>query len=175
MPRRHNYRIELAWTGDRGTGTSSYGAYGRDHDIRGPGKPPIKGSSDANFRGDAARWNPEELLVASLSACHQLWYLHLCAAAGVVISAYEDRAEGVMIEEAGGEGQFESVVLRPRVTISASSDAALAERLHEAAHEKCFIARSVAFPLPPRAVDPTRRRRRVTGVVASLDVSKQDC
>lgn len=145
MARRHSYQIELAWTGNRGSGTSSYGEYGRDHEVRAPGKSPIPGSSDPSFRGDAARWNPEELLVASLSACHQLWYLHLCADAGVVVTAYEDHAEGVMVEADGGEGQFESVVLRPRVTIGAESDAALAERLHQTAHEKCFIARSVAF------------------------------
>jgi organic hydroperoxide reductase OsmC/OhrA len=147
MGRQHRYEIRVVWTGDRGTGTSSYTAYGRDHEIQGPGKPPIPGSSDPSFRGDAARWNPEELLVASLSTCHQLWYLHLCADAGVIVIAYEDRAEGVMVEEAGGAGQFANVVLRPRVTISPESDAALAERLHKVAHEKCFIARSVAFPV----------------------------
>ncbi len=147
MPRQHIYRLELVWTGNRGTGTSGYAAYGRDHDIKGAGKPTIPGSSDPGFRGDRERWNPEELLLASLSACHQLWYLHLCADAGVIVTAYEDRPEGVMIEEAGGEGQFTSVVLRPRVTISPSSDPALAERLHHDAHEKCFIARSMAFPV----------------------------
>jgi organic hydroperoxide reductase OsmC/OhrA len=145
MGRRHRYGVHIAWIGDLGSGTSSYAAYSRNHEVRAPGKPTIPGSSDPSFRGDAARWNPEELLVASLSACHKLWYLHLCADAGVVVTAYQDLAEGVMVEEAGGEGQFEQVVLRPRVTISPASDAALAKRLHEMAHEKCFIARSMAF------------------------------
>jgi organic hydroperoxide reductase OsmC/OhrA len=147
MPRRHRYEVEVVWTGNRGSGTSSYSAYGREHEMRVAGKQVIAGSSDPMFRGDAARWNPEDLLVASLSACHKLWYLHLCADAGVVVTAYEDRAEGIMIEQDGGEGQFESVVLRPRVTISAASNAELAARLHKAAHDKCFIARSVSFPV----------------------------
>jgi organic hydroperoxide reductase OsmC/OhrA len=145
MSRRHTYTADVVWTGNRGEGTSSYRAYGRDHEIRSEGKAPILGSSDPHFRGDAARWNPEETLVASLSACHQLWYLHLCAVAGVVVTAYEDRAEGVMLEEDDGAGQFERVTLRPRVTITAASDAALAARLHHDAHAKCFVARSVNF------------------------------
>jgi organic hydroperoxide reductase OsmC/OhrA len=147
MARNHRYEVELTWTGDRGTGTSGYTAYARDCKIRVPGKPPILGSSDPAFRGDVRRWNPEELLVASLSACHQLWYLHLCADAGIVVMTYEDRALGVMAEEDGGEGQFVSVVLRPLVTISAGSDPDLAKHLHQAAHVKCFIARSVSFPV----------------------------
>jgi organic hydroperoxide reductase OsmC/OhrA len=151
MP-RHTYRAKLRWTGDRGTGTSDYRAYGRDHELGGDGKPAIPGSSDPRFRGDAARWNPEELVVASLSACHQLWYLHLCADAGVVVTAYEDDPEGVVAEEAPGVGQFERVTLRPKVTIAPGSDAEEARRLHAAAHEKCCIARSMAFPV---AHEPT--------------------
>jgi organic hydroperoxide reductase OsmC/OhrA len=147
VSRQHRYEVEVSWTGNCGSGTSGYKAYGRDHEVRAPGKPPIKGSADASFRGDATRWNPEELLVASLSACHKLWYLHLCADAGVVVTAYDDLAEGVMVEEEGGEGQFASVVLRPRVTLGPGSDPELAARLHKAAHEKCFIARSVSFPV----------------------------
>jgi len=147
--RRHTYEIELAWTGNKGTGTSDYTAYGREHMLNATGgKPPIPGSSDPQFRGNADRWNPEELLVASLSACHQLWYLHLAADAGVVVVGYEDRPRGEMVEEEpGGAGQFERVTLRPRVTVTAESDTELAARLHAAAHEKCFVARSVNFPV----------------------------
>jgi organic hydroperoxide reductase OsmC/OhrA len=152
MPRKHRYEVEVVWTGNCGSGTSAFTTYDRDHELRVPGKPVIAGSSDQTFRGDTARWNPEELLVASLSACHKLWYLHLCADAGVVVTSYVDKAEGIMIEEDGGEGQFAGVVLRPQVTISSKSDAGLAKRLHEAAHEKCFIARSVAFPVTHEAV-----------------------
>ena len=105
MAKEHVYRLAVAWTGNRGTGTSGYTAYGREHEIRVEGKPPLPGSSDPAFRGDPARWNPEELLVASLSACHMLWYLHLCAEAGVVVTDYVDRATGIMVEPKSGSRQ----------------------------------------------------------------------
>lgn len=144
--REHAYFATVRWTGNRGEGTASYRSYARDHVIESEGKPAIAGSSDPHFRGDAARWNPEELLVASLSACHQLWYLHLCAEAGIMVAAYEDRAEGVMVEQADGGGAFAKVTLHPRVTIGAG-DAQLARELHHRAHALCFIARSVNFPV----------------------------
>ncbi|MBO1326131.1 OsmC family protein [Acetobacter sp. TBRC 12305] len=144
---RHTYTVKVVWTGNTGEGTAQYRGYSRDHVILAEGKPPIDGSSDPAFRGDASRWNPEELLVASLSACHKLWYLGLCAQAGVVVLAYEDEAEGSMVEQADGAGQFTAVELRPRVTISATSDTAKATALHQQAHAMCFIARSVNFPL----------------------------
>jgi organic hydroperoxide reductase OsmC/OhrA len=148
MAKTHHYPIVVEWTGNTGTGTSGYRDYERRHEISaGTGKPPIPGSSDPNFRGDPARWNPEELLVASLSACHQLWYLHLCAAAGIVVLAYIDHAEGVMEETADGAGSFERVILRPHVAVAAGSDMEKARELHHAAHAKCFIANSVNFPV----------------------------
>jgi organic hydroperoxide reductase OsmC/OhrA len=149
--KRHRYSVFLRWTGNQGRGTTSYRAYSRAHELSAEGKPVIDGSSDPAFRGDVARWNPEELLVASLSACHQLWYLHLCADAGIFVTAYEDEAEGVMVEHGDGAGQFECVVLRPRVTVAAGADAKKARELHHAAHQKCFIARSVNFPVTHEA------------------------
>ncbi len=143
--KQHRYAVTVTWTGNTGTGTSTYRGYDRAHTLSAPGKPPIAGSSDPAFRGDPARWNPEELLLASLSACHKLWYLGLCAQAGIVVTAYEDAAEGSMTEEPSGAGQFTAVTLRPRVTISAESDAARAMELHREAHAFCFIARSVNF------------------------------
>jgi organic hydroperoxide reductase OsmC/OhrA len=145
----HHYEAKVTWTGNTGTGTSGYRAYERAHELTAPGqpKPAIPGSSDPAFRGDRARWNPEELLVASLAACHQLWYLHLCADAGIVVTAYEDHAEGTMSETADGGGQFTSVTLRPVVTVAPGADEALAKSLHERAHALCFIARSVRFPV----------------------------
>ena len=93
----------------------------------------LRGSADPAYRGDAGRHNPEDLLVAALSACHMLWYLHLCSAAGVVVTAYEDSADGVMqTHPPGGEGEFTRVTLRPRVTITPESDAETAARLHAA-------------------------------------------
>jgi organic hydroperoxide reductase OsmC/OhrA len=133
----------------RGTDKAvSFRNHNRSYQINSPGKPSIPGSSDPVFRGDASRWNPADLFLPSLSACHQLWYLGLCASAGIVVLAYEDAAEGMMIEEeAGGAGQFVQVTLRPRVTLAAGSDKEKAQALHHSAHENCFIARSVNFPV----------------------------
>jgi organic hydroperoxide reductase OsmC/OhrA len=145
--KEHQYSVRITWTGNLGSGTSSYRSYSRAHRIDAAGKQPIDGSSDPSFRGDPAYWNPEELLVASLSACHKLWYLGLCAEAGVVVLKYEDSAVGFMEEEATGAGQFTSVVLTPIVTLKAGSDVETARALHHTAHEKCFIARSMNFPV----------------------------
>lgn len=145
--KRHSYTIQVEWTGNRGSGTSSYRAYARSHAIAAPGKASIAGSSDPAFLGDAAGWNPEELLVASLSACHQLWYLHLCAEAGIVVQAYRDEPVGTMQEQPDGAGEFESVTLRPHAVLAPGSDAAKARALHDTAARMCFIARSVAFPV----------------------------
>ncbi|MGC9947105.1 MAG: OsmC family protein [Bryobacteraceae bacterium] len=144
----HHYSVTVTWTGNTGTGTASYRSYERRYEISaGTRKPTIPGSSDPAFRGDPERWNPEELLVASISACHKLWYLHLCAEAGIVVLAYTDHAEGEMEETADGSGRFRRAILRPQVTITANSDMAKAHELHAAAHAKCFIANSVNFPV----------------------------
>jgi organic hydroperoxide reductase OsmC/OhrA len=148
MTKTHHYVVTVEWTGNTGTGTSGYRGYERRHEIRGADrKPPIPGSSDAAFRGDAARWNPEELLVAALAACHKLWYLHLCADAGIAVVAYVDRAEGIMTEDADGSGRFERVTLRPTITLAPGSDAEKARALHDDAQRKCFVANSVNFPV----------------------------
>ncbi|AOB30055.1 peroxiredoxin [Bordetella sp. H567] len=147
----HKYQVQVRWTGNRGSGTSGYGAYGRDHVIRADGKPEIAGSADPAFRGDARRWNPEDLLVASASACHKLWYLHLCADAGIVVLDYVDNAEGTMAE---APGRFTAIVLRPDVVIGAGGDPDEAKRLHHVAHGKCYIANSVNFPI---TCEPTIR------------------
>jgi organic hydroperoxide reductase OsmC/OhrA len=145
--REHRYVVALTWTGNLGSGTSGYRDYSRNYEIGADGKPVILGSADPAFRGDRSRWNPEELLVASLAACHKLWYLHLAAEAGIIVTAYADRAEGVMEVGRDGAGKFTTVVLRPTVTVVAGSDIELARTLHKPAHEKCFIANSVNFPV----------------------------
>jgi organic hydroperoxide reductase OsmC/OhrA len=147
MAREHHYAVEVEWTGNRGGGTLDYRAYGRDHVVSAPGKPAIAGSSDPVFRGDATRWNPEELLVASVSQCHMLWYLHLAADSGIAVLDYRDAAEGVMVETPEGGGCFATIVLKPQVVIAAGGDRAQALALHDVAHEKCFIANSVNFPV----------------------------
>jgi organic hydroperoxide reductase OsmC/OhrA len=142
----HKYSVSVQWTGNKGSGTSGYREYGRNHVIRAGNKPDILGSSDSAFLGDAARWNPEDLLIASVSACHQLWYLHLCADAGIAVLDYVDNAEGTMLDSPQ-LGRFSQIVLRPSVIIREGDDRGLAERLHHAAHEKCYVANSVNFPI----------------------------
>jgi organic hydroperoxide reductase OsmC/OhrA len=147
MPRTHTYEVAVEWTGNTGTGTSGYRDYERSHVVRAEGRPAIDGSADRVFRGSAERWNPEQLLVAALSQCHLLSYLHVAADSGVVVVAYADEAVGTMAEDGKGGGAFTEVVLRPRVTVA---DAAMADRAHaahERAHELCFIASSVNFPV----------------------------
>lgn len=143
----HHYAVELRWTGNRGTGTSGYTAYGRDHEVSAAGKPGLAGSSDPVFRGDAGRWNPEELLVAALSQCHLLAYLHECAKAGVVVTAYTDAPTGTMRTDTDGGGHFTEVTLHPAVTVAAPEMAGRAQALHDEAHHHCFIASSVNFPV----------------------------
>jgi organic hydroperoxide reductase OsmC/OhrA len=145
----HHYATHLSWTGNTGEGTATYKSYRRDFTVASNAKPPIAGSSDPAFRGDPGRYNPEELLVASLSSCHMLWYLHLCSVNGIVVLSYSDDATGTMEENPDGSGQFTGVRLNPYVTVASSESESLqkAEALHEEAHHLCFIARSVNFPV----------------------------
>ena len=147
MSREHSYSVNIRWTGNTGTGTTDFRGYKRDHEISIAGKPTIPASSDPTFRGDRTRYNPEELLVASLSACHMLWYLHLSAEAGIVVTDYHDDASGAMLETDDGGGHFTQVTLRPVVKVAGEVDPELAGRLHERAHHLCFIANSVNFPV----------------------------
>jgi organic hydroperoxide reductase OsmC/OhrA len=157
VAKEHVYTIAVRWTGNHGSGTSAYRAYSRDHVIEAIDKPPIEGSSDPAFRGDVSRYSPEDLLVASISACHMLWYLHLCAGAGIIVIAYADQAVGVMEEDAEGSGRMTGVTLRPEVMVEAGADLARAASLHHEASRKCFIANSVSFPIahePTITVEP---------------------
>jgi organic hydroperoxide reductase OsmC/OhrA len=151
-PRRLHYHVRVIWTGNQGTGTRDYRSYSRAHEIRVPGRPVIQGSADPAFRGDESAHSPEDLLVAALSACHMLWYLHLCADAGIVVQAYDDGATGRMAVSGDGGGRFEEVTLHPVVTVAPGADLEEALRLHTDAHRHCFIANSVNFPvrLDPR-------------------------
>lgn len=147
MTRNHHYTATVTWTGNSGTGTSGYRDYERAHEVASAGKHPIAGSSDPSFRGDPAAWNPEELLVASVSQCHMLWFLHLCAAEGVVVTHYRDQPLGTMSESTDGGGRFTEIVLRPEVAYATQEQAHLGRELHERAHRFCFIANSVNFPV----------------------------
>lgn len=144
MAKEHHYTIKTEWTGNLGSGTLDYRAYKRDHTISAAGKSAvIAGSSDPGFRGDPKRYNPEELFLSSLSACHMLWYLHLASVNGITVLEYLDHAEGAMAEDADGAGRFTSVTLQPHITIAQADKVELAKGLHHEAGKKCFIANSV--------------------------------
>lgn len=147
MNKNHQYKVTIEWTGNTGSGTSNYREYERSHNIRIENKPDISASSDPAFRGDRTKHNPEELLVASLSSCHMLWYLHLCSEAGVIVVSYEDPATGIMAETADGGGRFTEVTLNPVVTVTKKEMIEKAAWLHKKANELCFIANSVNFPV----------------------------
>lgn len=146
MSKSHSYRTKIIWTGNDGVGTHDYRSYRRDYLVRTEMKPDLLGSADSAFRGDTHRYNPEEFLVAALSSCHMLAYLHLCAVHGVIVEEYTDEAEGEMVESADGAGRFTWAVLHPVVTISCG-DPNVARELHDTAHRMCFIASSVNFPV----------------------------
>ncbi|QEE61722.1 OsmC family peroxiredoxin [Salinibacterium sp. dk2585] len=147
MNLEHRYAVSVEWTGNRGSGTSHYRAYGRDHIVSAAGKHDIEGSSDRTFHGDANRWNPEEMLLAALSQCHMLSYLHVAAAAGVVVTAYADAAVGTMRQTDDGGGSFTAVTLRPVVTVASAEMVEAASAAHAEAARRCFIASSVNFPV----------------------------
>lgn len=147
MSGQHNYKLTIKWTGNNGTGTSNYKEFERSHSIFVDNKVEILGSSDPAFRGDKTKHNPEELLLASVSSCHMLWYLHLCAATGVIVTDYVDNATGIMIETSNGGGKFTEITLHPTVTITDGSMTEKANEIHKKANDLCFVANSVNFPV----------------------------
>ncbi len=144
----HQYSINVEWTGNKGSGNFDYRAYSRDHTISNPNKnSKIKGSSDSAFYGDITRYNPEDLLISSISSCHMLWYLHLCIDNGIIVIDYKDHAHGTLEEDNDKGGQFKKVELNPEVIISKDSNIDLAINLHKKANKKCFIANSCNFKI----------------------------
>jgi organic hydroperoxide reductase OsmC/OhrA len=147
MQKEHLFKLTTEWTGNQGSGTSNYRAYSRNYSLSVEHKVDIEGSSVPEFRGDKSKHNPEDLLLGSLSSCHLLWYLHLCAEAGVVVLAYTDNATGVMVERPDGGGHFTEVTLHPVVQVADASMTEMADLLHKKANSLCFIANSVNFPV----------------------------
>lgn len=144
--KNHQYQIKVAWTGNDGNGTQNYTSYRRDHTIYGEGKyTEIQASSDPSFLGDPSKYNPEDLFLSSIAACHMLWYLHLCSVHKIVVTEYTDLAKGTMVELENGSGRFTSVTLHPKVTITDTHQIAKANALHKEAHNMCFIANSCNF------------------------------
>jgi len=147
MLKQHRYTLKTTWTGNTGTGTSNYRAYERSLTISVEGKADILATSDTAFNSDKTKHNPEELLLASISSCHMLWYLHLCSEAGIVVENYTDNATGLMIETANSGGHFTEVILFPTITISNSLMKEEALELHQKANKLCYIANSCNFPI----------------------------
>lgn len=137
--KEHHYTTTIKWKGE----TSSYSSYSRDHEITVEGKRTIQASSDPNFKGNPSLHNPEELFLASVANCHMLWYLHLCAKNGIIVSHYADKAQGTMIEEENGSGRFTSITLHPQVKIEDYTQKELATQLHHEANKYCFIANTL--------------------------------
>lgn len=147
MARPHDFTAVIEWTGNRGEGTRSYRGYDRTWNIAQPGKAIIACSNDPLLGGDSSKMNPEDLLIASLAACHMLWYLHLASSAGLSVVSYRDEALGSGESERDGTGRFLSATLRPSITLEKGTDLELAHALHHEVHKHCFIARSVKFPV----------------------------
>ncbi len=147
MSRQHQFSAEIEWTGNMGTGTSSYTAYSRNHTLSADGKTPLACSSALAFRGDGTLYNPEDMLLYSVSSCHMLWFLHCCADAEVVVTAYTDRPQGTLEIAANGIGRFTVITLHPMVTLQNPEQAHLLPELHEKAHQHCFIANSLRCPV----------------------------
>lgn len=142
---KYYYTAEIKWTGNKGVGTEQYHSYDRDHEISVDQKPSLFGSADPGFLGDKTKYNPEELLLSSLSACHMLWHLHLCAKQKVVVVNYKDHADRELRLFANGSGKFKPVTLNPLVAVTTEWLVPMATKLHEDAHKMCFIANSVNF------------------------------
>jgi len=153
--KEHLYKVTMKWTGNKGSGTSDYRSYDRDHVISTDGKPDIFGSADPAFRGDKTKYNPEELLISSLSSCHMLWFLHFCADNGIVVTEYVDNPTGIMTEKENGSGQFKEIILNPTVTITDKTMLDRLDGLHEKVHEFCFIANSVNFTVTIKSTAKT--------------------
>ncbi len=152
MPNDHLYSTTVTWTGNKGSGTMDYRSYDRDYVISVEGKAEISGSSDSAFLGDKSKYNPEDLLLSSISSCHMLWYLHLCSKNEIVVIEYKDQAVGILEELLDGSGKFREVTLHPHVIIADKAHYELAEKLHTEANKMCFIANSLNFPIKKEPV-----------------------
>lgn len=152
MNREHHYQLNIKWTGNKGKGTSDYKSYERSHIISAKNKPEISGSADPAFLGNSSKYNPEELLLASISSCHMLWFLHLCSNKGVSVKDYEDHPVGIMTETTEGGGKFTEIILKPIVVVEKEEHLNILNELHKQANKLCFIANSVNFPVRHEAI-----------------------
>ncbi|HET9930887.1 MAG TPA: OsmC family protein [Polyangiaceae bacterium] len=136
----HRTRIEWQRTGD----DFSLASFSRNHEVSFGTGQSLKLSATEEYRGDANRVNPEELLVSALSSCHMMTFLALAARGGLLVDQYSDDAVGYLEKDGGGRLAVTRVILRPRVRFGSSKPAPEELRaLHERAHRGCFIANSV--------------------------------
>ena len=145
----HAYPFSIRWTG-----STADPAYVPDAVALAQGKPAIPVSSAVEFRGNPARWNPEDLLGTALSTCHMLTFLALCAKAKIDIKDYQDQAESIL----GAVGKTTCVTeirLRPSIRVARGTSMAKVLELFEKAHKYCFVANSVKCHviLEPRVVE----------------------
>ncbi|MGB3414146.1 MAG: OsmC family protein [Microbacteriaceae bacterium] len=139
----HEFEVQIDWIGNTGSGTSGARDFSRNHEILFPGLPSLPGSAAPEFRGDADRYNPEQLLVAAIAQCHMMTYFYLAVQNGIVVTEYRDTATGFLRLHPDGSGEIDRVIVRPRVTLAAGTDLELALSLHDEVGKYCFIARSV--------------------------------
>jgi organic hydroperoxide reductase OsmC/OhrA len=158
----HAYASRIVWEGNLGQGTSGYDRYSRTHRVIVDGKPDLLGSADQSFRGERDKHNPEELFLASIAACHMLFYLSLCARQQIAVVAYEDEVTGTLQREPNGGGKFLDITLHPKVTIARAPDRDRARALHATAHRLCFIANSCATPIRHVAIITVEQQERGT-------------
>lgn len=147
MSKTQNYKLDLSWKGNRGAGTMTYTSYDRDFTAQKESRPAILGSSHPAFRGNSDRYCPEELLLASLSSCHMLWYLNMCASHDVVVLEYTDQPVMEMEVKEFGNGDIRSATLSPVVRIASDDQREQALAMHQKAHQSCFIAKGVNFDI----------------------------
>ena len=147
MNKKHFYETSILWTGNKGTGTSGYNGYDRSYDVKSTDKVALQCSADPVYLGDPQKYNPEELLVASVASCHMLWYLHLCAENEITVISYRDNAQGLMIGKSDGSGFFDHIQLNPKILVEKETMIRKALELHRMANEQCFIANSLNFPV----------------------------
>ena len=164
MNKEHNYKLAVKWTGNQGTGTSNYKKFERSYHIQIENKADIAGSSDPEFRGDRTKHNPEELLLAAVSSCHMLWYLHFCSENKIIVTDYIDNARAVMEETVSGNGKFTSITLCPTISLTENTMIEKATELHGKANEFCFVANSLNLKVSHEPVFK---------VVANTDVQKK--
>jgi organic hydroperoxide reductase OsmC/OhrA len=147
MSQEHIFQTRVRWAGTQQAAPS---AYTRDMVVEPEGKAPILGSSSRRFRGDDARYNPEDLMLASLAECHILTYLSLAGAEGIRVQSLAVEVSGVLAN-VEGKMRFREATLRARTQVESASDIERATQLHDGAHTGCFMSNSVNFPIAVEA------------------------